>query len=122
MALLPHTPNQCSDYVDVSNLSYGLGSGSSTVVPLFYSRPVVRSRVPDESDSFSLADLIITSVAAMALSGFGLLFLGFARLLNHFGMLIALDLAERGRKVGERDRGPFVRSRSSELNTKFPEI
>ena len=32
----------------------------------------------------------------MALSGFGLLFLGFARLLNHFGMLIALDLAERG--------------------------
>ena len=26
-----------------------------------------------------------------------------------------------GRKVGERDRGPFVRSRSSGLNTKFPE-
>ena len=83
---------------------------------------LLRSRVPDEPDSFSLADLIITSVAAMALSGFGLLFLGFARFLNHFGMLIALDLAERGRKVGERDRGPFVRSRSSELNTKFPEI
>ena len=37
-------------------------------------------------------------------------------------MLIALDLAERGRKVGERDRGPFVRSRPSGLNTKFPEI
>jgi hypothetical protein len=62
----------------------------------FYSGQLLRSRVPDESDSFSLADLIITSVAAMALSGFGLLFLGFARLLNHFGMLIALDLAERG--------------------------
>jgi len=34
-------PNQCSDHVDVSNLSYGLGSGSSSVVPLFYGRPVV---------------------------------------------------------------------------------
>jgi hypothetical protein len=28
-------PKQCSDHVDVSNLSYGLGSGSSSVVPLF---------------------------------------------------------------------------------------
>jgi len=28
-------PNQCSDHVDVSNLSYGVGSGASTVVPLF---------------------------------------------------------------------------------------
>jgi hypothetical protein len=53
---------------------------------------LLRSRVPDESDSFSLADLIITSVTGMALSGFGLLFLGFARLLNHFGIFIAFIL------------------------------
>jgi hypothetical protein len=40
--------------------------------------------------SFSLADLVITSVAGMALSGFSLVFLGFAHLLNLFGILIVL--------------------------------
>src|SRR6266566_1409337 len=47
-------------------------------------------KTPDEPDSFSLADFVITSVAGMALSGFGLLFLGFAHLLNLFGIAIAL--------------------------------
>jgi hypothetical protein len=53
---------------------------------------LLRSSVPDESDSFSLADLIITSVAGMALSGFGLLLLGFAGVLNYSGIFIALVL------------------------------
>jgi hypothetical protein len=58
----------------------------------FTAGQLLRSRVPDESNSFSLADLIVTSAAGMALSGFGLLFLGFVHLLNHFGILIALVL------------------------------
>ncbi len=40
--------------------------------------------------SFSLAHLVITSVAGMALSGFSLLALGFAHLLNLFGILVVL--------------------------------
>jgi hypothetical protein len=43
-------------------------------------------RHPDDSKPFRLDTLVITSVAGMALSGFGLLLLGFAHLLNPFGL------------------------------------
>lgn len=43
-------------------------------------------RQPDNSTPFRLDTLVITSVAGMALSGFGLLLLGFAHLLNPFGL------------------------------------
>ena len=51
---------------------------------------LLRPRVPDEPNSSSLAELVITSVAGMALSGFGLLFLGFVHLFNLFGIFSAL--------------------------------
>jgi hypothetical protein len=43
-------------------------------------------RQPYNSTHFRPDTLVITSVAGMALSGFGLLFLGFAHLLNAFGL------------------------------------
>lgn len=51
---------------------------------------LLRPRVPDQANSFPLANLVITSVAGMALSGFGLLVLGFGHLLNFPGILILL--------------------------------
>src|SRR5215211_7451290 len=49
----------------------------------------------DNSKPVRLDTLVITSVAGMALSGFGLLFLGFAHLLNPFGLagLLILEAA-----------------------------
>src|SRR3954451_16811398 len=41
---------------------------------------------PDNSKPVQLDTLVITSVAGMALSGFGLLLLGLAHLLNRFGL------------------------------------
>src|SRR5262245_39744112 len=41
----------------------------------------------DNSKPFGLDTLVITSVAGMALSGFGLLLLGFSHLLNPFGLV-----------------------------------
>jgi len=51
---------------------------------------LLRPKALEESRSFSLSDLVITSVAGMALAGFCLLFLGFARLLNPLGISVAL--------------------------------
>jgi hypothetical protein len=51
---------------------------------------LLRPKALGESRSFSLSDLVITSVTGMALAGFGLLFLGFARLLNPVGISVAL--------------------------------
>ena len=51
---------------------------------------LLRPKALEESRSFSLSDLVITSVAGMALAGFCLLFLGFARLLNPAGISVAL--------------------------------
>ena len=50
---------------------------------------------PDNSKPVRLDTLVITSVAGMALSGFGLLLLGFAHLLNRFGLagLLILEAA-----------------------------
>jgi hypothetical protein len=52
-------------------------------------------RRPDNSKPLRLDTLVITSVAGMALSGFGLLLLGFAHLLNRFGLagLLILEAA-----------------------------
>jgi hypothetical protein len=49
---------------------------------------LLRPTVPDQADSFPLANLVITSVAGMAVSGFSLLVLGFGHLLNLLGILI----------------------------------
>jgi hypothetical protein len=52
-------------------------------------------RRPDKLQPVRLDTLVITSVAGMALSGFGLLLLGFAHLLNGFGLagLLILEAA-----------------------------
>jgi hypothetical protein len=54
----------------------------------FMSGLLLRRSAPSGPGLFSVADLVITSVAGMALSGFSLLALGFAHLLNLFGILI----------------------------------
>jgi len=51
---------------------------------------LLRSSAFEKSRPFALTDLVITSVAGMALAGFALLFLGFAHLLNPFGISAAL--------------------------------
>jgi hypothetical protein len=51
---------------------------------------LLRPKALEESRSFSLSDLVITSVAGMALAGFCLLLLGFTHLLNPFGISLAL--------------------------------
>src|SRR6266446_3835064 len=51
---------------------------------------LLRPTVPDRADSFPIANLVITSVAGMAVSGFSLLVLGFGHLLNLLGILIVL--------------------------------
>jgi hypothetical protein len=56
----------------------------------FFTTGQLLRRVSKEPRSFSLADLVITSVAGMALSGFGLLALGFTHLLNVIGIVILL--------------------------------
>src|SRR6478672_6423087 len=53
------------------------------------------NRHRNDSQPFQLDTLVVTSVAGMALSGFGLLLLGFAHLLNAIGLggLVILDAA-----------------------------
>lgn len=51
---------------------------------------LIRRRADDHG--YSLDDLVITSVAGMAIAGFGLVFLGFIHLLNIFGIAILLLL------------------------------
>lgn len=58
----------------------------------FTTGQLLRPRVVGELGKHSIVDLVIGSVAGMALSGFGLFFLGFARLLNGFGLAGALLL------------------------------
>jgi hypothetical protein len=68
--------------------SYFLGLIVAHVVWLFFfttGQLLWKSR-PDNSQPVRLDTLVITSVAGMALSGFGLLLLGFAHLLNPFGL------------------------------------
>ena len=65
--------------------SYLLGLIVVHVAWLFFFTTGQLLRRPDNSKPFRLDALVITSVAGMALSGFGLLLLGFAHLLNRFG-------------------------------------
>ena len=58
----------------------------------FTTGQLLRRKAINESRTPSIADLVITTVAGMALSGFALLFLGFGRLLNGFGLVSALLL------------------------------
>jgi hypothetical protein len=51
---------------------------------------LLRPKTVEQSRSFSIADLVITSVAGMAVAGFCLLLLGFTHLLNPPGILLAL--------------------------------
>lgn len=77
--------------------SYLLGLIIAHVVWLFCftTGQLLWKRQPDNSTPFRLDTLVITSVAGMALSGFGLLLLGFAHLLNPFGLagLLLLEAA-----------------------------
>ncbi len=77
--------------------SYLLGLIVAHVVWLFFftTGRLLWKNCPDNSKPCRLDTLIITSVAGMALSGFGLLLLGFAHLLNRFGLagLLILDTA-----------------------------
>jgi hypothetical protein len=68
--------------------SYLLGLIVAHVVWLFFftTGQLLWKRHSDSSKPFGLDTLVITSVAGMALSGFGLLLLGFAHLLNRFGL------------------------------------
>src|SRR4030095_130085 len=68
--------------------SYLLGLIVAHVAWLFFftTGQLLWKRQPYNSTHFRPDTLVITSVAGMALSGFGLLFLGFAHLLNAFGL------------------------------------
>jgi hypothetical protein len=77
--------------------SYVLGLVVAHVVWLYFfttGQLLWQSR-PDNPQPVRLDTLVITSVAGMALSGFGLLLLGFAHLLNRFGFagLLILEAA-----------------------------
>src|SRR6267378_5170996 len=77
--------------------SYLLGLIVAHLAWLFFftTGQLLWKRHPDNSKPFQLDTLVITSVAGMALSGFGLLLLGFAHLLNQFGLagLLILEAA-----------------------------
>src|SRR5262250_1999804 len=68
--------------------SYLLGLIVAHVAWLFFftTGQLLWKKRPDDSTAFPLDRLVNTSVAGMALSGFGLLLLGFAHLLNPFGL------------------------------------
>ncbi len=68
----------------------GLGVAHLAWFYFFTTGHLLRSNALEKSRRFALTDLVITSVAGMALTGFGLLFLGFAHLLNAFGISAAL--------------------------------
>src|SRR4029079_16918351 len=77
--------------------SYLLGLTVAHLAWLFFftTGQLLWKRHPDNSKPFQLDTLVITSVAGIALSGFGLLLLGFAHLLNRFGLagLLILEAA-----------------------------
>jgi hypothetical protein len=56
----------------------------------FITGHLLRPKGLKESRSFSITDLIVTSVAGMAVAGFCLLFLGFTHLLNRTGISLSL--------------------------------
>lgn len=68
----------------------GLGVAHFAWFYFFTTGHLLRSNALKESRAFAVSDLVITSVAGMALAGFSLLFLGFAHLLNPIGLSAAL--------------------------------
>jgi hypothetical protein len=74
--------------------SYLLGLIVAHVAWLYFftTGHLLRRRLPDDLQPIGIDTLVITTVAGMALSGFGLLFLGFAHLLNGFGLVSFLLL------------------------------
>jgi hypothetical protein len=77
--------NTLAQHVRFEELPSGFGSGSLGLVVFFTTGQLLGKRHSDHSKPFQLDALVITSVAGMALSGFGLLLLGFAHLLIPFG-------------------------------------
>src|SRR6478672_696519 len=77
--------------------SYLLGLLVAHLAWLFFftTGQLLWKRHRNDSQPFQLDTLVVTSVAGMALSGFGLLLLGFAHLLNPFGLagLLVLEAA-----------------------------
>src|SRR4029079_12483305 len=77
--------------------SYLLGLIVAHLAWLFFftTGQLLWKRHSDSPKPFQLDTVVITSVAGMALSGFGLLLLGFAHLLNRFGLtgLLILEVA-----------------------------
>ena len=77
--------------------SYLLGLVVAHLAWLFFfaTGHLLWKRHSDDSKPFQLDTFVTTSVAGMALSGFGLLFLGFAHWLNRFGLvgLLLVELA-----------------------------
>ncbi len=72
--------------------SYALGMAMAHLLWLYFftTGHLLRPKALEQSRSFSITDLVITSVAGMAVAGFCLLLLGFTHLLNRPGILLAL--------------------------------
>jgi len=72
--------------------SYVLGMAVAHLLWLYFftTGHLLRRKALEQSRSFSITDLVITSVAGMAVAGFCLLLLGFTHLLNRPGILLAL--------------------------------
>lgn len=68
----------------------GLGVAHLAWFYFFTTGHLLRSKAPEESRSFSITDLVITSVAGIAVAGFCLLLLGFTHMLNPFGISAAV--------------------------------
>ena len=72
--------------------TYVLGMAVAHLLWLYFftTGHLLRPKAVEQSRSFSITDLVITSVAGMAMAGFCLLLLGFTHLLNRPGILLAL--------------------------------
>ena len=72
--------------------TYVLGMAVAHLLWLYFftTGHLLRPKAVEQSRSFSIIDLVITSVAGMAVAGFCLLLLGFTHLLNRPGILLAL--------------------------------
>src|SRR6266536_252410 len=72
--------------------SYALGMAMAHLLWLYFftTGHLLRPKALEQSRSFSITDLVITSAAGMAVAGFCLLLLGFTHLLNRPGILLAL--------------------------------
>src|SRR5438132_13340451 len=74
--------------------SYVLGMAMAHLFWLYFftTGHLLRRKALEQSRSFLITDLVITSVAGMAVAGFCLFLLGFTHLLNRPGLLFAMVL------------------------------